>query len=156
MNNCVEASQERIRSEAVPTQAQTPKQEREFDRAKIDALLNKRDPASSSLDDVSAPPATTEEGRSIQWDPKKSIQNARFDRAISSMHLCAREAATAALMTEVRNREQIGSAVISLCKGQLAFLGSEAKAAGISSEDMPNFAMSLFYSEIDAVISSGR
>jgi uncharacterized protein YecT (DUF1311 family) len=96
------------------------------------------------------------ESRSVQWDQNKAIQNVRFDHAINEMHICARDAATIALRTGVRNREQIVSTVVSLCKAQLAFLFTEAKATEVSSKDQSDLAMSLIDGEMDSAIRSGR
>jgi hypothetical protein len=92
----------------------------------------------------------------VHWDQNRAIHNARFDHAVNQMHICARDAATLALRTGVRNREQIGSTVVSLCKAQLALLFMGAKAAGISSQEQTNFALSLVDSEIDSVLRLGR
>jgi hypothetical protein len=100
--------------------------------------------------------STTVESRSVQWDQNKAIQNARFDHVINEMQVCARDAATIALRTGVRNREQIGSTVVSLCKAQLALLFMGAKEAGISSQEQTHFANSLIDSEMDSVLRLGR
>src|ERR1700676_1188044 len=92
----------------------------------------------------------------VQWDQKQAIQNDRFGYAISETHICARDAATVALRTGVRNREQIGSAVVSICKAQLALLFMGAKAAGMSSQRQTSFANSLIDTEIDSVLRLGR
>jgi len=92
----------------------------------------------------------------VHWDQNRVLQNAQFDYATNEMHVCARDAATIALRAGVRNRENIGSTVTSLCKAQLALFFMGAKAKGIPSQEQTELAKSLIDSEIEAMLQLGR
>src|ERR1700693_1773846 len=65
----------------------------------------------------------------FQWDQNKAMQKTKLDFASNELSVCVRDASTIALRTGVRNREQLGSAVVSLCKAQLTLFFVSAKAA---------------------------
>jgi hypothetical protein len=92
----------------------------------------------------------------LQWDHNKAIQNAKLDVAVSELNVCVRDASTIALRTGVRNREQLGSAVASLCKAQIAFFATEAKATNMPLDEQQRISLSLLEDGMDRVLRQGR
>jgi hypothetical protein len=92
----------------------------------------------------------------LQWDQSKAIQKAKLDSAASEMGVCVRDAATIALRTGVRNREQLGSAVVSLCKAQLTLFFVAAKAANMTTDEQQRISSSLLETGMDRVLRQGQ
>ena len=92
----------------------------------------------------------------LQWDHNKAIQNAKLDVAVNEFNVCVRDASTIALRTGVRTREQLGSAVVSLCKAQLTFFFVEAKAANMTIDEQKRVSTVLLEDGMDRVLRQGQ